>query len=331
MFKVDYSKIAAVALSLGILVSLTTITSAADLIKIDGSSTVYPITEAVSEEFQMANRKMRITVGISGSGGGFKKFCRGETDITNASRPIKPQEIKLCEQNKIGFLEIPVAYDGLAVIVNPKNNWASSVTVEELKKLWEPKAQKKIIRWNQIRPNWPKNEIHLFGPGVDSGTFDYFTEAIMGKSQASRGDFTASENDNVLVQGVSTDPYALGYFGLAYYEENKNRLKLLGVDTGQGAISPSVETIKKGTYFLSRPLFIYVNEHSLDRPEIQKYIDFYLSEGPALAREVGYVSLPQGIQKIVLKRYKKRETGSLYPGKESVGKSLRALLSPSNK
>ena len=274
---------------------------------------------------------MRITIGISGSGGGFKKFCRGETDISNASRPIKEQEIALCKQNEIYFLEIPVAYDGLAVIVNPKNDWVSSITVEELKKLWEPAAQKKIIRWNQIRPNWPNNEIHLFGPGVDSGTFDYFTEAIMEKSQASRGDFTASENDNVLVQGVATDPYALGYFGLAYYEENKERLKLLAVDDGQSAIAPSVETVEKGTYFLSRPLFIYVNKQSLDRPEIRKYISFYLSEGPALAKEVGYVSLPQGIQKIILKRYNERRTGSLYQGKESVGKSLRVLLDPSIK
>ena len=331
MLKNGYSKVAAAALSLGILFHLITITFAADLIKIDGSSTVYPITEAVSEEFQIANLKMRITVGISGSGGGFKKFCRGETDITNASRPIKGKEVKLCKQNGIHFIEIPVAYDGLAVIVNPKNNWVPTITVSELKKLWEPEAQKKITRWNQIRPDWPNQEIHLFGPGVDSGTFDYFTQAIVGKSQASRGDFTASENDNVLVQGIATDPYALGYFGLAYYEENRDRLKLVSVDAGQGAVLPSVETVENGTYFLSRPLFIYVSNRSLGRPEIQKYISFYLSEGPALAREVGYISLPQDIQKMVSQRFINRTVGSIYQGKGSFGKSLGTLLSPSTK
>lgn len=313
-------------LSLVVLIGSVQVSDAADLIKIDGSSTVYPITEAVSEEFQLANRTMRVTVGISGSGGGFKKFCRGETDISDASRPIKAKEIKLCKQNGVHFIEIPVAYDGLSVIVNPKNDWTGSITVEELKKLWEPSAQKRIMRWSQIRPEWPDKEIHLFGPGVDSGTFDYFTEAIMGKSQASRGDFTASENDNVLVQGIATDKYALGYFGLAYYEENRDRLALVGVDAGQGAIVASVETVENGTYVLSRPLFIYVSDRSLDRPEILKYIRFYLSEGPALAREVGYIALPREIHTMVVQRVRDRRVGSLYQGQGSVGKSLGALL-----
>ena len=330
MLKVGPSKVVAVALPLVFFLTQITITSAADLIKIDGSSTVYPITEAVSEEFQFANRKTRITIGISGSGGGFKKFCRGETDITNASRPIMGREVKLCKQNGINFIEIPVAYDGLAIIVNPKNTWLATATVHELKKLWEPEAQNKITHWNQIRSDWPNQEIHLFGPGVDSGTFDYFTEAVVGKSQASRGDFTASENDNVLVQGVATDPYALGYFGLAYYEENKNRLKLVGLDAGQGAVLPSVETVENGTYFLSRPLFIYVSKQSLGRPEIHRYISFYLSEGPALAKEVGYISLPQDIQKMVAQRFINRTVGSLYQVKGSSGKSLELLLSPSS-
>ena len=302
---------------------------AAELIKIDGSSTVYPITEAVAEEFQIKNRKLWVTVGISGTGGGFKKFCRGEVDISGASRPIKEKEIKFCQEKGIRYIEIPVAYDGLAVIVNPKNTWTSTITVVELKKLWEPAAQKKILRWNQIRPDWPNQEIHLFGPGVDSGTFDYFTEATVGKSQASRGDFTASEDDNVLVQGIATDKFALGYFGLAYYEENKNRLKLVGVDAGEGAVFPSGKTVENGTYYLARPLFIYVSEASLERSAVQKFVDFYLEEGPALANEVGYISLPKELRTRVTKRFNNRQLGSLYEDGATVGKSLAVLLGSS--
>lgn len=316
-----------VALALVLLLGVTQTAPAADLIKIDGSSTVYPITEAVAEEFPMKNRSVRVTIGISGSGGGFKKFCRGETDISDASRPIKAKEIKLCSEKGISYIEIAVAYDGLAVVVNPKNTWAGTMTVEELKKIWEPTAQKKIMRWNQIRPEWPNKEIHLFGPGVDSGTFDYFTEAVMGKAQSSRGDFTASEDDNVLVRGIAADRLALGYFGLAYYKENKDKLKLVSVDAGKGPIAPSTETVEEGTYFLARPLFIYVSEKSFSRPEVQKFVEFYLDEGPALAREVGYISLPKNIQKLVATRFNHRKMGSMYGGKGSVGKSLGTLLS----
>ena len=303
----------------------------ADLIWVDGSSTVYPITEAVAEEFRDVDRSARVIVGISGSGGGFKKFCRGETDISAASRPIKGKEIALCGENAIRFIEIPVAYDGLAVVVNPKNTWAGTITLAELKKLWEPAAQGQVTRWSQVRSGWPDQEIHLFGPGVDSGTFDYFTEAVVGKAQASRGDFTASEDDNVLVQGISTDRYALGYFGLAYYEENKNKLKLLSLDAGKGPIKPSTQTVEDGTYYLARPLFIYVSEKSVQRPDVNRFMEFYLKEGPALALEVGYVPLPSGLTALVVKRFKDRLTGSMYDGKPSVGKSLGALLQTSLK
>jgi phosphate transport system substrate-binding protein len=263
-------------------------------IKIDGSSTVYPITEAVAEEFKLTHPEVKVTVGLSGTGGGFKKFGRGETDINDASRSIKPSEDSVCKANNISYIELKVAYDGLAIVVNPQNNWVNSITVAELKKIWEPEAQGKIKYWNQIRPEWPKEEIHLFGAGVESGTYDYFTEAIVGKSHSSRGDYTASEDDNVLVQGISTDKLALGFFGIAYYQENKDKLKVIPVDNGKGGILPSIETVKNKTYEpLGRPLFIYVNSTAATRKEVQEFIDFYLTEGGALAEEVGYISLTE--------------------------------------
>ncbi|MGV3538364.1 MAG: PstS family phosphate ABC transporter substrate-binding protein [Rufibacter sp.] len=273
-------------------------------IQIDGSSTVFPITEAVAEEFRNKAPDVKVTVGVSGTGGGFKKFVRGETDINNSSRSIKEEEAKQAQENNITYLELPITYDGLTVVVHPENTWATSMTVAELKKIWEPAAQGKIMRWNQIRPEWPNEEIHLFGAGVESGTYDYFTEAIVGKSHASRGDFTASEDDNVLVQGVSTDKNALGFFGYAYYLENKGKLKAIAIDdqndaNGKGAILPSVETVKNGTYApLSRPLFIYVNSKAVARPEVVKFINFYLDNASALSSEVGYIPMPeQEIQK----------------------------------
>lgn len=266
-------------------------------IKIDGSSTVYPITEAVAEEFKVIHPDVKVTIGLSGTGGGFKKFGRGESDINDASRSIKSTEDSLCKANNIGHIELKVAFDGLAVVVNPKNTWANDITVEELKKIWEPEAQGKIKYWNQIRSEWPKEEIHLFGPGVESGTYDYFTEAVVGKSHSSRGDYTASEDDNILVQGISTDKLALGFFGLAYYEENKDKLKVIPVDdgkddNGKGPILPSLETVKNKTYSpLGRPLFIYVNSTAAKRKEVQTFIDFYLTSGGALSQEVGYIPM----------------------------------------
>ena len=262
-------------------------------IKVDGSSTVYPVTEAVAEEFRTEAPKVRITVGISGTGGGFKKFCRGETDISDASRPIKQKEIDACGSANIAYLPLTVAYDGMAVLINPENDWVDKFTVEELKKIWEPAAQGKITRWNQVRPEWPDEEMHLFGPGVASGTYDYFTEAICGESGSSRGDFTASEDDNVLVQGIATDKYALGFFGLAYYEENKDKLKLAPVDNGSGPILPSMTTVKDGTYApLSRPLFIYVNSEATKKTHVVEFIRFYLDNVSELVGSVGYIPLP---------------------------------------
>lgn len=261
-------------------------------INIDGSSTVYPITEAVAEDFSAENPDVHISVAESGTGGGFKKFSRGEADINDASRPIKSTEDSACKANNIAFQELLVAYDGLSVVVNPQNDWCNDITVAELKKIWEPEAQGKITKWSQVRAGWPNEEIHLYGPGSQSGTFDFFTEEINGKSKACRGDYTASEDDNVLVQGIAGDKYALGYFGLAYYEANSDKLKLVGVDNGAGAILPSVETVKNKTYVpLGRPLFIYVSNTSVARPEVAAFVNFYLEHAATLSAEVGYVPL----------------------------------------
>lgn len=270
-------------------------------VQIDGSSTVFPITEAVVEEYVLQNPGLKITVGLSGTGGGLKKFCRNEIDIANASRSIKRKEIEACGTAGIEYLEIPVAYDGLAIVVHPENDWCSHITVDELKRIWEPAAQGRIMRWNQIRPEWPDQEIHLFGAGVASGTYDYFTEAIVGTAHASRGDYTASEDDNVLVQGVSTDRNALGFFGIAYYIENQAKLKLVAVDdadsaNGAGPILPSIETVMNNTYApLSRPLFIYVNSKAAQRSEVQRFIEFYLTKVGGLVGEVGYVPMPDSL------------------------------------
>jgi len=265
-----------------------------DSIAIDGSSTVYPVTEAIAEEYRAEDPEVDVTIGVSGTGGGFQKFGRGETDISNASRPIKEDEKAAAQQNNIDFVELEVAYDGLAVVVNPENDWVECMTVEELKKIWSPEAQGNITRWNQIRPEWPDEEIHLFGPGVASGTFDYFTEAIVGKSGSSRGDYTASEDDNVLVQGVTGDKYGLGFFGLAYYEENQDKLKMVAVDGGEGCVEPSMETVSTGEYApLSRPLFVYVSSAAVkNNPKVVDFMNFYLNEAPNLLKDVGYVPLP---------------------------------------
>ncbi|HUE86571.1 MAG TPA: PstS family phosphate ABC transporter substrate-binding protein [Vicinamibacterales bacterium] len=268
-------------------------------IRIDGSSTVFVLSEAVAEEFTKSGNPARVTVGQSGTGGGFQKFCRGETDINDASRTIRPPEIEACRANGIEYQEIPVAYDGIAIVVHPQATWIDSITVAELKTLWATEAQRTILRWSQVRPGWPDREIHLYGAGVDSGTYDYFTEAITGKEGASRGDFTASEDDNVLVQGVAGDELALGFLPFAYYNENRERLKLVPVDNGEGGgpVAPSFETIRDNSYSpLSRPLFIYVSEKSRARPEVQQFIDFYVATVGSLAQEVGYVELDKDRQ-----------------------------------
>lgn len=261
-------------------------------INIDGSSTVYPITEAVAEEFKKVYPDVKVAVALSGTGGGFKKFVRGETDINDASRPITHYEDSIAKANGIEYIELEVAYDGLAVVINPQNTWCKDITVAELKKIWEPAAQGKITRWNQVRAEWPNEPLHLYGPGVESGTYDYFTEVIVGKAHSSRGDYTSSEDDNVLVQGVSSDKNALGFFGVAYYEENKDKIKLVAVDNGKGPVLPSIETLKNKTYTpLSRLLYIYINNKAAERKEVQTFINFYLNKMNTLASEVGYIPL----------------------------------------
>jgi phosphate transport system substrate-binding protein len=304
--------------------------SADAVIKIDGSSTVYPITEAVAEEFQKAAKgATKVTVGISGTGGGFKKFCRNETDISDASRPILKKEMDACKEAGIQYIELPVAYDALTVVVNPQNDWLKSITIDELKKMWSPEAQGTVMKWNQVNPAWPDAQIKLFGPGADSGTFDYFTEAVVGKSKSSRGDFTASEDDNVLVQGVARDKHALGYFGYAYYAENTSKLKAVPIvaAAGKPAVTPSAETVKNGTYQpLSRPIFIYVNAKSMEKPEVRDFVEFYIKNAPKLVKEVKYVPLPDMAYKLAMDNVKKKKLGTGFGGMAEVGVSVEELL-----
>ncbi len=299
-------------------------------IRIDGSSTVYPITEAVAEEFQKIYKDVKVLVGISGTGGGFKKFLRNEIDINDASRPIKKNEIELAQESGVEFIEVPIAYDGITVVVNRDNTWCNEIKLSELKKLWEPDAQGKIKKWSQIRNGWPDKEIHLFGPGVDSGTYDYFTEAIVGKEGASRGDFVASEDDNVLVQGISSDPVALGFLGYAYYEENKDILKAVAIDPedGRGPVLPTIENIMNGKYFpLSRPLFLYINVKSLQKIEVQKFVEFYLKNAKKIVKEVGYIPLSDKAYELALERVRRKIKGSVFGGEGSkIGVKIEEIL-----
>ena len=302
----------------------------AQVIKIDGSSTVYPITEAVAEEFQKAKKNaIKVTVGISGTGGGFKKFCRDETDISNASRPITKSEMDLCKAAGVEYIEMPVAFDALTVVINPKNSFLKQATVAELKTMWEPAAQGKITKWNQVNPAWPDAPIKLFGAGADSGTFEYFTEATVGKAKSSRGDYTASEDDNVLVQGVSRDVNAIGYFGYAYYAENKARLKALPIvnpKTGV-AVEPSEESVIKASYQpLSRPIFIYVKAKSLDKPEIKEFIEFYMKNGAKLTKEVKYVQLPASAYTGNIEHMNKKKYGTVFGGHNEIGITIEELM-----
>jgi phosphate transport system substrate-binding protein len=300
----------------------------AQVVQVDGSSTVFPITEAVAEEFQKAKKgKVKVTVGIAGTGGGFKKFCRGEIDISDASRPILKQEMEACKGAGIEYFELPIAYDALTVIINPKNDWVKGLNVPDLKKMWEPSAQGKVTNWNQVRSEWPNAPLKLFGPGADSGTFDYFTEAIVGKAKSSRGDFTASEDDNVLVQGIANDRNALGYFGFSYYVENQNKLKAVPIDGGKGPVTPSAKTVEDGTYQpLSRPIFIYVSKKSMDKPEVREFVEFYLKNAPTLAKQVKYVPLPQSIYTTGAEHLKKGKIGSMFGGEAEVGVKIEDLM-----
>lgn len=305
------------------------------IVTIDGSSTVYPITEAVAEEFQKDKRgSVKVTVGISGTGGGFKKFCRGETDIANASRPILKQEMESCKSAGLQYIELPVAFDALTVIVNPKNTFVDYLTVAELKTMWEPAAQGKIKSWKQVRASFPDVPLKLAGAGSDSGTFDYFTEAVVGKAKSSRGDYQATEDDNVTVQFVSRDVNAMGYLGLAYFEENKNKLKAvpIKVNDKSAAVTPSIKTTNNGTYQpLSRPLFIYVNVKSLDKPEVKEFVEYYLKHAGQLAKEVGYVDLPAGAYDLARKNFNSKKTGTGFGGIAEVGVSVEELLTREGK
>ena len=300
------------------------------LVKVDGSSTVYPITEAVAEDFQKSKKNsVRVTVGISGTGGGFKKFCRGETDVSNASRPITKKEMEDCKAAGIEYLEMPVAYDALTVVINPKNTWAKTLTVAELKAIWEPAAQGKITNWKQVNPAFPDRPIKLYGPGADSGSFEYFTEAINGKSKSTRGDFTASEDDNVLVQGVSRDVGGLGYFGYAYYTENKDKLSAVALvaASGKPAVVPSVDTVVNGSYQpLARPIFIYINAKSAAKPEVKEFVEYYMKNGEKLTKEVKYISLPAKAYAYNLEHFAKMAKGTKFGGENKVGLTIEELM-----
>ena len=327
-----FGVIVAAAISAGAmsLVPTKAIAQAAPTVKIDGSSTVYPISEAVAEEFQKSKKNaIKVTVGISGTGGGFKKFCRGEIDIADASRPILKKEMEDCKAAGIEYFELPVAFDALTVVVNPANDFIKQMTVAELKRMWEPAAQGKVKSWKDVNPLWPDQPLKLFGAGSDSGTFDYFTEAIVGKSKSSRGDYTASEDDNVLVQGVTRDKGAIGYFGFAYYIENQKKLRAVPIveKDGKPAVSPSMETVINGTYQpLARPIFIYVSVKSFAKPEVKEFVGYYLKNGAKLAREVKYVPLPANSYLVSAEHIAKGKKGTVFGGVAEVSVTIDELL-----
>lgn len=299
-------------------------------ISIDGSSTVFPVSEAIAEEFQKLKKgEVRVTVGVSGTGGGFKKFCRGETDISNGSRPILRQEMDECAKNGIKFIEMPIAFDALTVAVSPKNKFLECISIADLKKIWEPAAQGKMMNFSDINPAWPSKKMSLFGAGADSGTFDYFTEAVNGKAKSTRADFTASEDDNVLVQGIERDENSLGYIPYAYYEPHQKQLKAVAIDEGKGkgCVKPSLEAVTAGTYNpLARPLFIYVTTKAAEKPEIKEYINFLVTKGPALVKEVKYLPLPPAAYETAHKHFKEGRLGTVFGGVPEVGVSIQDLM-----
>ncbi|MGE0740406.1 MAG: PstS family phosphate ABC transporter substrate-binding protein [Hyphomonadaceae bacterium] len=296
-------------------------------IQIDGSSTVFPISEAVAEGFQQqTSGRVRVTVGESGTGGGFRKFCRGETHISDASRPISQGEMATCAAAGVQYIEIPVAFDALTVVVNP-NNPLRSITIEELRRIWEPGAQGRITNFNQVNPAWANQPLQLFGPGTSSGTFDYFTEAVNGRARASRSDYTPSEDDNVIVQGVASNAGGMGYFGLAYYEENRSRLRALAIDSGNGPVEPSVANTVNGTYSpLSRPIFIYVSAAALRRPQVQQFVQYYINNAASVSQRVGYVPLPAAAYQTYLQRVQRRQAGTAFGGRQAIGITIEQLL-----
>ncbi len=323
------TKFTTIAALLGALLSVPC-TFAQSIIKVDGSSTVYPITEAVAEEFQKSKKgAMKVTVGISGTGGGFKKFCRGEIDISDASRPILKKEMEDCKAAGIEYFELPVAFDALTVVVNPANDFIKQLTVEELKRIWEPAAQGKVKSWRDVNPAWPDVPLKLFGAGSDSGTFDYFTEAIVGKAKSSRGDYTASEDDNVLVQGVARDKGSLGYFGYSYYAENTKKLKAVAIveKAGKPAVLPSNESVLNGSYHpLARPIFIYVSVKAYAKPEVKEFVSYYMAHGAKLAKEVKFVPAPDSIYKANVDHMAAGKKGTVFGGVAEVGVTIEELV-----
>ncbi len=292
-------------------------------VRIDGSSTVYPITEAVAEEFAEVAPRVRVTVGVSGTGGGFKRFSTGETDISNASRPIKKEEHEAAVSNGVEYIEIPVAYDGLSIVVNKSNTWVDHLTVDELKKIFLDGTN--VRTWKDVRAAWPATPIKIYAPGTDSGTFDYFKEVVAGSKGSIRSDMSVSEDDNVLVRGVIGEPGAIGFFGCAYYFENEDKLRAVPIDGGNGPVSPDATTIESGEYApFSRPLFIYVNKASADRPEVKSFVEFYLKEGPELATEVGYVPLPRAVYMRGGANFKNGRTGTQFL--DSAGNSIKGSV-----
>lgn len=325
-------KINKLIVSTGVALALSSMAGGAlaQTVKVDGSSTVFPITEAVAEEFQKAMKgKIKVTVGISGTGGGFKKFCRDELDVTGASRPILKKEMDDCAKAGIKYIELPVAFDALTVIINPKNTWAKTLTVADLKKMYHPESQGKINNWNQVRSSFPNAPLKLAGAGADSGTFDYFTEAVNGKSKSSRGDYQATEDDNVTIQFVQRDVNAIGYLGLAYYIHNKDKVAaaMIKADEKSPAVFPDLKTVNNGTYQpLSRPIFIYVTEKAANKPEVKQFVEFYLKNGAKLSKEVGYVDLPAKAYELALQNFAKKKLGTGFGGEAEVGVSVEELL-----
>ncbi len=297
-------------------------------IQVDGSSTVFPVSEAAAEAFQQqTSGRVRVTVGESGTGGGFRKFCRGDTHISDASRPISASEMATCRAAGIQYVEIPVAFDALTVVVHPSNP-VRSMTIQQLRRIWEPNAQGRINNWRQVDQSFPDMRLELYGPGTASGTFDYFTEAVNGTSRASRSDYTPSEDDNVIVQGVANNTGAMGYFGLAYYEENQSRLRALAIDSGNGPVQPSRANAENGTYApLSRPMFIYVNAAALRRPQVQQFVQYYINNAARIAAEVGYVPLPASAYQTYLQRAQRRTPGTAFGGRQAIGVTIQEVIS----
>jgi len=330
IYKFSLGEVIAFAI-LGVLigfVSMASVAVAGTTIRIDGSSTLYPITQTVAEKFQASKKgSVKVTVDVSGTGGGFVKFCRGEIDIANASRPIQKNEMRACNKSGVRYVELPVAFDALTVVVNPKNDWSKTMTVVELKRIWEPAAQGKITRWSQVNRGWPDQALKLFSPGPASGSFDYFTQAIIGKARSSRGDFTASEDDNVLVQGVASDKNALGFFGFGYYMENRDKVKAVAVNNGTGGVLPSAETIEDGTYQpLSRPIFIYVNMKAAEKPEVKEFVEFYMKNASVLVQEAQYFPLPPRAYTANMEFFKTKRLGTVFDGFSPVGLTIDDLL-----